>query len=86
MLSFVAKLEIESRTIDRRLDSLAPILQRLQTDSESLRSSYITRKEAIDNRQAKLKEEKKEKVTEVETLHEEVHDLEEQFKDLDPKV
>ena len=85
-LSFVAKLEIESRTIDRRLDSLAPTLQRLQTDSESLQSSYTTRKEAIDNRQAKLKEEKKAKVTEVETLHEEVHDLEEQFKDLEPKV
>jgi len=85
-LSFIQRLEIESRSIDKKLDSLAPTLQRLQVDSDSLHASYSTRKDAIDNRQTKLIEERKNKISEVDELKNEVNMLKTQIDGLATKL
>ncbi|OHT03622.1 Dynein heavy chain family protein [Tritrichomonas foetus] len=85
-LNFVTKLDNESHIIDKRLDSLAPTLQRLQVDSESLQSSYTTRKEAIVSRRSKLEKEAKSKTEELKELSVEVKDLEENRDALFPEV
>ena len=74
-LEFLNKLESESLQIEKKLDSLAPTLQRLKADSETLISSYTTRKEAIEIRRTKLDEEHHEKAEEVNKLEEEFSKL-----------
>jgi hypothetical protein len=85
-LEFLAKLESESRIIDRRLDSLAPTLQRLQMDSESLNQSYSTRKEAIETRRTKLIEEHKTRVAEVDVLEQGIVLLEDHRELIEPRL
>ncbi|OHT05712.1 Dynein heavy chain family protein [Tritrichomonas foetus] len=67
-LNFIKNLQEESTNVNKRLESLAPTLQRLQVDPESLQSSYNTRKEAIETRRSKLDQEHKLKAAEVEEL------------------
>ncbi|OHS99238.1 Dynein heavy chain family protein [Tritrichomonas foetus] len=85
-LEFLARLETESHQIDKKLDSLAPTLQRLQIDSETLLSSYTTRKEAIETRRAKLDEEHREKAEEVSQLEEAVTELKAELENKQPKI
>jgi hypothetical protein len=67
-LDFVTRLESEANAIDKRLDSIAPTLQRLQSDSDALRTSYSLRKEAVDVRKMKLSEEHKAMARDVQVL------------------
>jgi hypothetical protein len=85
-LEFLATLETESRQIDRRLDSLAPTLQRLQVDSEALQASYSTRKEAIETRRGKLDDEHHQKQNEVMALDEEVAHLKQERDTRVPRI
>lgn len=85
-LDFLNKLESESHQIDKKLDSLAPTLQRLQIDSESLQSSYTTRKEAIETRRAKLDEEHHRKSDEVQKLKDDVSQLENELELQTPRI
>lgn len=85
-LEFLNRLESESHQIDRKLESLLPTLQRLQADSETLLSSYTTRKEAIEIRRAKLDEEHREKAMEVGQLEEEVEEFNSELEIMIPKI
>jgi hypothetical protein len=84
-LKFLADLKEERRHVDQRIGSLLPTLQKLQIDSESLQSSYTTRKEAIETRKQKLTEDHKAKVEEVKGLEVEVAQLEKDRKEWIPK-
>lgn len=85
-LEFLSRLESESHQIEKKLNSLAPTLQRLQIDSETLLSSYTTRKEAIETRRAKLDEELREKSEEVAILEEKVDELKREVDEKAPRI
>ena len=74
-LDFLQTLENEAHQIEKKLDSLAPTLQRLQMDSETLQSSYTTRKEAIEQRKVKLDDELEIRSTDVAQLKEKYAEL-----------
>lgn len=85
-LEFLSRLESESHQIEKKLNSLAPTLQRLQVDSETLLSSYTTRKEAIETRRAKLDEEHREKAEEVAILEDKVLELQHEVEEKAPRI
>ncbi|KAK8895532.1 hypothetical protein M9Y10_023999 [Tritrichomonas musculus] len=77
-LRFIKMLKEESTKVNEHLESLAPNLHKLQVDSDNLKNSYNTRKEAIEVRKVKLEQESKEKKEEVENLIKEYKEREQE--------
>lgn len=85
-LSFISKLEIEGKAIERKMESLVPTIQKLQVDGESLQSSYSTKKDVVDSRRQKLLDDKKRKVTEIESMKNELEVLKKRKEDILPML
>ncbi|OHS99158.1 Dynein heavy chain family protein [Tritrichomonas foetus] len=85
-LRFLGSLEEESQNIDRKLDVIAPNLQRLTMDVDALQVSFSSKKEAIETRRKQISEELKEKTDAVKRAQDEVEYLENSVASLLPQV
>ena len=58
-INFINEIKQDNVTITAKMKDIAPKIQRLRIDTDSLEQSYNTRKEAIEARRVKLQEDKK---------------------------
>jgi len=85
-VKFISDLQKESITINQKSQQLLPSMQKLKSDTESLESSYLTRKEAIESRRIRLKEDKEDKEKAVHTYEDALRKIDYEMKLLEPQV
>lgn len=85
-IRFLNELDEEGQSVERKLDSIAPNLQRITMDCDALNASFTSKKEAIAARKKQIDEDLKEKSDQVKKTQNELNQLKTTVDSLLPQV